>query len=65
MGYNFIPVMVVIVFLKIGWNWKLSSLFFQVPQLFVSGKYIGGEKEICELHESGDLKKTLIEADVL
>ncbi|KAK2150624.1 hypothetical protein LSH36_398g02027 [Paralvinella palmiformis] len=30
-----------------------------VPQLFVRGKYIGGEKEIPRYHESGELKRIL------
>ncbi|OWF37483.1 glutaredoxin-C8-like [Mizuhopecten yessoensis] len=32
----------------------------EVPQLFVRGKYIGGEQEIRRLHESGNLGKILI-----
>jgi len=36
-----------------------------VPQLFVDGKYIGGEKEIGLMHESGDLKKVLQKAGVV
>ena len=32
---------------------------FQVPQLFVAGKYIGGEEEIPRLHESGKLRTIL------
>ncbi|XP_069120904.1 uncharacterized protein [Argopecten irradians] len=31
-----------------------------VPQLFVRGKYIGSEPEICRLHASGNLGKILI-----
>jgi len=30
-----------------------------VPQLFVGGKYIGGEKELALLQKSGELKKIL------
>ncbi|CAH1785329.1 unnamed protein product [Owenia fusiformis] len=30
-----------------------------VPQLFVKGKYIGGDKEITRFHENGELKEIL------
>lgn len=34
---------------------------FQVPQLFIGTKYIGGEKELIRMHESGQLKKVFEE----
>ncbi|KAK3593408.1 hypothetical protein CHS0354_021988 [Potamilus streckersoni] len=37
----------------------------EVPQLFVDGKYVGGEKEILLMHESGQLKKVLQAAGVM
>jgi len=36
-----------------------------VPQLFVEGKYLGGEFEITRTHESGALKEKLIKAEVI
>ncbi|XP_053380617.1 uncharacterized protein LOC128548931 [Mercenaria mercenaria] len=30
----------------------------EVPQLFLDGKYIGGEKEITRMHSNGDLGKS-------
>ena len=38
----------------------LTALYLQVPQLFLDGKYVGGEKEITLLHQSGDLGKMLV-----
>ncbi len=38
--------------------------YFQVPQLFVKGVYIGGEKEIPRKHESGELKTVFTKAEV-
>ncbi len=38
---------------------------FQVPQLFVKGVYIGGEKEIPRKHESGELKTVFTNAEVV
>jgi len=35
-----------------------------VPQLFIEGKYLGGEFEITTKHESGDLKEKLVQAQV-
>ena len=40
----------------------IISLHVQVPQLFVDGNYVGGEKEIELYHESGELKKILQKA---
>ena len=34
-------------------------LSFQVPQLFLDGKHVGGEKEITRMHANGELKKLL------
>ncbi|KAL3870727.1 hypothetical protein ACJMK2_038771 [Sinanodonta woodiana] len=31
----------------------------EMPQLFVDGKYVGGEKEVLLMHASGQLKKVL------
>lgn len=39
--------------------------FFQVPQLFLDGKYIGGEKEITLLHHSGKLGSMLVTSGAL
>lgn len=36
-------------------------IFSQVPQLFIGTKYIGGEKELIRMHESGQLKKVFEE----
>ncbi|KAH3794743.1 hypothetical protein DPMN_148281 [Dreissena polymorpha] len=36
-----------------------------VPQLFLDGKYVGGEKEIHLLHKSGDLGKMLVTSGAL
>lgn len=38
------------------------SFLLQVPQLFVAGKYVGGEKEIPRFHESGELRRILSSA---
>jgi glutaredoxin-related protein len=40
-------------------------MIFQVPQLFIDGKYIGGEKEITRMHSTGDLGKILVTAGAL
>ena len=34
-------------------------VLLQMPQLFISGKYIGGEEEIPRLHESGELRNII------
>lgn len=39
--------------------------FCQVPQLFLDGKYIGGEKEITLMHQSGELGKLLVTSGAL
>lgn len=36
-----------------------------VPQLFIDGQYIGGEKEIACYHESGELKKLMQKASAI
>lgn len=41
--------------------YKVFSFLFQVPQLFIGTKYIGGEKELIRMHESGQLKKVFEE----
>lgn len=33
----------------------MKNCLFQVPQLFIDGKYIGGWREIPRLHKSGKL----------
>ena len=40
-------------------------IIFQVPQLFVAGKYVGGEKEIPRLHDNGGLKQVLSGAQAI
>ncbi|WAR30700.1 GLRX1-like protein [Mya arenaria] len=37
----------------------------EVPQLFIGGKYVGGEKEIHLLQESGELKNLLVQSGAL
>nr|TKS07675.1 hypothetical protein D5086_0000111410 [Populus alba] len=37
----------------------IGSKRVTLPIVFIGGKYIGGVKEITELHESGDLKKLI------
>ncbi|XP_060564169.1 uncharacterized protein LOC132723463 [Ruditapes philippinarum] len=37
----------------------------EVPQLFMDGKYVGGEKEITRMHANGDLGKKLVVAGAL
>ncbi|KAJ6690131.1 hypothetical protein OIU85_006413 [Salix viminalis] len=37
----------------------IGSKKVTLPVVFIGGKYIGGVKEITELHESGDLKKLI------
>ena len=37
----------------------------KVPRLFIDGRFIGGEREIQRLHESGELTNILLEAGAL
>jgi monothiol glutaredoxin len=36
-----------------------------VPQIYIGGKFVGGSDILVEMFESGELKKTLVEAGAL
>ena len=47
--------------------WKVSHLYciFQVPRVFIDGKFVGGGDDVKQLQASGKLKPMLREAGAL